>query len=35
MEIPTYLLLLLGCLGAADILIYHSVAHGIRIQPRN
>jgi len=33
MEIPTYLLLLLGCLGAADILIYHSVAHGIRSHP--
>src|SRR5215472_1227318 len=30
MEIPTYLLFALGCLGAADILLFHSVAHGIR-----
>jgi len=30
MEIPTYILFLLGCLGAADIALYHSVAHGIR-----
>src|SRR6266705_2033159 len=33
MEAPTYTLFLLGCLGAADILIYHSVAHGIRSHP--
>jgi hypothetical protein len=33
MELPSYLLLVLGCLGAADILIYHSVAHGIRSHP--
>ncbi len=30
MEFPTYLLLVLGCLGAADIALFHSVAHGIR-----
>ena len=30
MEIPTYILFLLGCLGATDIALYHSVAHGIR-----
>ena len=30
MEIPSYILLLLGCLGAADIALFHSVAHGIR-----
>jgi hypothetical protein len=29
----TYILFLLGCLGAADILLYHSVAHGIRSHP--
>jgi small multidrug resistance pump len=33
MELPTYLLLVLGCLGAADILLYHSIAHGIRSHP--
>src|SRR5436309_14709526 len=33
MEIPSYLLFLLGCLGAADIAIFHSVAHGIRSHP--
>jgi len=33
LEIPTYLLLLLGCLGAADLLLSHSVAHGIRSHP--
>jgi hypothetical protein len=26
----TYILFLLGCLGATDILVYHSIAHGIR-----
>lgn len=30
MELPTYLLFGLGWLGAADILFFHSVAHGIR-----
>lgn len=30
MEIATYLLFALGCLGALDILLFHSVAHGIR-----
>jgi hypothetical protein len=30
MEIATYLLLILGVLGGADIAIYHSFAHGIR-----
>jgi hypothetical protein len=30
MQIPTYLLFLLGCLGAIDIALFHSVAHGIR-----
>jgi hypothetical protein len=35
MEIPTYLLLFLGCLGAADILIYHSISHGIRSHPES
>lgn len=30
MEVPTYLLFILGCLGATDILLYHSVSHGIR-----
>lgn len=29
MEIATYILFVLGCLGAADILLYHSVSHGI------
>lgn len=33
MEIPTYILFLLGCLGAADIVLFHSVAHGIRSHP--
>lgn len=33
MEAATYLLLVLGCCGAADILLYHSVAHGIRTHP--
>jgi len=35
MELPTYLLFLLGCLGAADIMIFHSVAHGIRSHPNS
>src|SRR5215470_3503151 len=30
MEIPTYLLFTLGWLGAADIALFHSVAHGLR-----
>jgi hypothetical protein len=30
METTTYLLFVLGCLGAADILLFHSIAHGIR-----
>ena len=30
MEAATYILFVLGCLGAADILLYHSIAHGIR-----
>ncbi len=30
MEIGTYILFVLGCLGATDILLYHSVSHGIR-----
>ncbi|SPE50550.1 hypothetical protein SBV1_1160008 [Verrucomicrobia bacterium] len=33
MEIPTYILFLLGCFGAADIALFHSVAHGIRSHP--
>lgn len=30
MEVATYILFVLGCLGATDILLYHSVSHGIR-----
>lgn len=30
MEAATYILFILGCLGATDILLYHSVSHGIR-----
>jgi hypothetical protein len=30
MNVATYILFVLGCLGATDILLYHSVAHGIR-----
>lgn len=30
MEAPTYILFVLGVLGATDILLYHSVSHGIR-----
>jgi hypothetical protein len=30
MEVPTYLLFVLGLLGATDIAVYHSFAHGIR-----
>src|ERR1041385_3693277 len=35
MEISTYMLFLLGCLGAADIALFHSVAHGIRFHPNS
>lgn len=30
MTVPTYLLFLLGVLGGTDILLYHSISHGIR-----
>jgi hypothetical protein len=30
MEVGTYILFVLGSLGATDILFYHSIAHGIR-----
>ena len=30
MEVATYILFVLGVLGATDILLYHSLAHGIR-----
>lgn len=30
MEVATYILFILGILGATDILLYHSVSHGIR-----
>lgn len=30
MIVPTYLLFLLGLLGGTDILLYHSISHGIR-----
>lgn len=33
MEAATYILFLLGCLGATDIAVYHSFAHGIRTNP--
>jgi len=33
MEAATYILFVLGCLGAADIALFHSVAHGIRSHP--
>ena len=33
MEAATYLLFILGCLGATDIAVYHSFAHGIRSNP--
>lgn len=33
MEVATYILFILGCLGATDILLYHSVSHGIRSHP--
>ena len=33
MEMPTYILFALGCLGAADIALFHSLAHGIRSHP--
>jgi hypothetical protein len=33
MEAATYVLFTLGCLGAADIAIYHGLAHGLRRHP--
>jgi phosphatidylglycerophosphate synthase len=33
MATPTYLLFALGLLGAADIMLYHTVSHGIRHHP--
>lgn len=30
MAVPTYILFVLGLLGGTDILLYHSVSHGIR-----
>ena len=33
MTVATYLLLILGVCGAIDILLYHSVSHGIRTHP--
>lgn len=33
MEVATYLLFVIGCLGATDIAFYHSFAHGIRSHP--
>ncbi|MDZ4860171.1 MAG: hypothetical protein SGI88_14435 [Candidatus Hydrogenedentes bacterium] len=33
MEVASYLLFVLGVLGAADIAMYHSVSHGIRNHP--
>jgi hypothetical protein len=33
MEAATYLLFILGVLGATDIALYHTVAHGIRSHP--
>ena len=30
MEVPTYLLFILGVLGGLDVLFFHSIAHGIR-----
>jgi hypothetical protein len=35
MEAATYILFVLGCLGATDILVFHSVAHGIRAHPES
>jgi len=35
MEIATYLLFLLGLLGAADIVFFHSISHGIRNHPNS
>jgi len=32
-QAATYILFLLGCLGATDIAVYHCVAHGIRSHP--
>ena len=33
MEAAVYILFVLGCLGATDIAVYHSIAHGIRSHP--
>jgi hypothetical protein len=33
MEVATYILVVLGILGAIDIAVYHGVAHGIRYHP--
>ena len=33
MEVATYILFGLGCLGATDIALYHSFSHGIRSHP--
>ena len=33
MAVASYLLFVLGCLGAADILLFHTIAHGIRKHP--
>lgn len=33
MTVATYLLFVLGCLGATDIALYHSLSHGIRHHP--
>ena len=30
MQVATYILFVLGCLGATDILLYHCISHGIR-----
>ena len=35
MEIATYILFVLGILGATDITVYHSFAHGIRHHPNS
>jgi hypothetical protein len=32
-DAASYILFVLGCLGAADIALYHSIAHGIRHHP--
>ncbi|MCA9004238.1 MAG: hypothetical protein KDA70_03115 [Planctomycetaceae bacterium] len=33
MEVATWILFVLGCLGATDIALYHSFSHGIRSHP--